>query len=446
MVLITRSDAYLEHHGINGQKWGVRHGPPYPLDYDDHSPAQKKANPKSELNNYENNNPVGERPASGSEHFKTDDTEEKKSQSSQTMAVSDAVEHAGKAATDSALEKLGNRPVNVESKKSGSKGKFDLQTSLGLTDEETARLKKQLKVAGIVVGTTAAVVAAGYLYYNYTNLDEGYNLDSSRRRFGLNDRLFKNTTNGSYLGHVAKEHGYHVVRSDVLADAINNPDREKSLDYDELVQNVRNRQLSQDGMRRLSCWSASNAYYMSAMTGGDYVSKNFQNLVDFNDFGKLYTEKPKIYNVAGMRAANFVGKFGKLGFRGGEQVTDAVSKSLVSNIFKNINESNNLSADGSRTIGFINAGYHSTTCTHQFNFEIVHGAGGIKNLFIADGYSGDRYSVGILNEAGKVSYNGSGLAKLSKELHHYNAESLRFYAPALDTINTAMMSNVILGK
>lgn len=34
---------YLEHHGIPAQKWGVKHGPPYPLDYEDHSPAQKKA-------------------------------------------------------------------------------------------------------------------------------------------------------------------------------------------------------------------------------------------------------------------------------------------------------------------------------------------------------------------------------------------------------------------
>lgn len=32
----------LAHHGIEKQKWGVRHGPPYPLDYEDHSKAQKK--------------------------------------------------------------------------------------------------------------------------------------------------------------------------------------------------------------------------------------------------------------------------------------------------------------------------------------------------------------------------------------------------------------------
>lgn len=30
-LLFTTSNAFL-HHGIEGQKWGVRNGPPYPLD------------------------------------------------------------------------------------------------------------------------------------------------------------------------------------------------------------------------------------------------------------------------------------------------------------------------------------------------------------------------------------------------------------------------------
>ena len=34
---------YLAHHGILEQEWGVRHGPPYPLDYGDHSAAEKRA-------------------------------------------------------------------------------------------------------------------------------------------------------------------------------------------------------------------------------------------------------------------------------------------------------------------------------------------------------------------------------------------------------------------
>ena len=33
----------LKHHGILGQKWGKRNGPPYPLDAGDHSAAEKKA-------------------------------------------------------------------------------------------------------------------------------------------------------------------------------------------------------------------------------------------------------------------------------------------------------------------------------------------------------------------------------------------------------------------
>lgn len=34
---------YLWHHGILGQRWGKRNGPPYPLDGSDHSASEKKA-------------------------------------------------------------------------------------------------------------------------------------------------------------------------------------------------------------------------------------------------------------------------------------------------------------------------------------------------------------------------------------------------------------------
>lgn len=35
-------DKILIHHGIEGQKWGRRNGPPYPLSYDAHSVSEKK--------------------------------------------------------------------------------------------------------------------------------------------------------------------------------------------------------------------------------------------------------------------------------------------------------------------------------------------------------------------------------------------------------------------
>lgn len=36
-------DDYLAHYGILGQKYGVRNGPPYPLDASDHSASERKA-------------------------------------------------------------------------------------------------------------------------------------------------------------------------------------------------------------------------------------------------------------------------------------------------------------------------------------------------------------------------------------------------------------------
>ena len=39
----------ITHHGILGQKWGKRQGPPYPLDGSDHSAAEQKAGWKNSL-------------------------------------------------------------------------------------------------------------------------------------------------------------------------------------------------------------------------------------------------------------------------------------------------------------------------------------------------------------------------------------------------------------
>ena len=48
----TFKDDSLEHHGIDGQKWGVRNGPPYPLAAGDHSAAEKRAMKKDQKNAY----------------------------------------------------------------------------------------------------------------------------------------------------------------------------------------------------------------------------------------------------------------------------------------------------------------------------------------------------------------------------------------------------------
>lgn len=41
MVVIKSNELY--HHGILGQRWGKKNGPPYPLKASDHSASEKKA-------------------------------------------------------------------------------------------------------------------------------------------------------------------------------------------------------------------------------------------------------------------------------------------------------------------------------------------------------------------------------------------------------------------
>lgn len=46
----------LQHHGILGQKWGVKNGPPYPISSEDHSSSEKKARWQYSLKKNTNNN------------------------------------------------------------------------------------------------------------------------------------------------------------------------------------------------------------------------------------------------------------------------------------------------------------------------------------------------------------------------------------------------------
>lgn len=50
MYYKNQNGEWLQHHGILGQKWGKRNGPPYPLDASDHSASEKKAGWRKSLN------------------------------------------------------------------------------------------------------------------------------------------------------------------------------------------------------------------------------------------------------------------------------------------------------------------------------------------------------------------------------------------------------------
>ena len=64
-----REELELYHHGIMGQRWGKRNGPPYPLGTSDHSASEKKAGWRKSL---DDNDPVGKAKASGHYVVNTD--------------------------------------------------------------------------------------------------------------------------------------------------------------------------------------------------------------------------------------------------------------------------------------------------------------------------------------------------------------------------------------
>lgn len=51
MWVVVSCSEELYHHGILGQRWGRRNGPPYPLGAGDHSPSEKKAGWRKSLDN-----------------------------------------------------------------------------------------------------------------------------------------------------------------------------------------------------------------------------------------------------------------------------------------------------------------------------------------------------------------------------------------------------------
>lgn len=395
----------LYHHGINGQKWGVRNGPPYPLGENDHSAREKKANWKLSLSN-----------TNGS---------------------------------------------------SGGSNTNDIQRDLCVDNKTAERLKTAAKILGLAAGSAACMVALGYLAENPDTvskiiesgknvvdsgkqmLSKGFNESKSRYTFNLDQiNSAKTTMDRDPIGVFARNYRLGELDSSQIQNAINNPqllDR----DLDNVINDVTCALRTNSSPRRLSCWSGSNAYYMEVLTGGKFGSRSYGNLVNFNDFGKLYTKTPKIFDLHGESASDFVGKWG-----GAKEARATVQDTfnLVHNIFKNVSSSNNLAPDGKTTVGFINAAYNNCTCTHQWNFEVHNlskadsmGGSVLKELFMADSYTGSRYKVADFYNDGKVGLF-SGFKELNNELYHYNADSIRFYAPSLDSVNASTMSQVLIGN
>ena len=444
----------LCHYGLKGMKWGTRRWQYYDGRFNEAGKLRYFGQASSNVIRKAH---IG----TGNSGLRTEEKSKnryKKSEKETVVNSDESNKHSGFSKGERHIERVLKRSGNNKLsfvEKQAKEERQNVQKTIGVSDEDAEKIRRWAKIAGISLVTAAGLTAAAYVYTHRPQLIVGFHNDRGLglKAVKLGEKLFNNARNGDdYIGELAKSHGYGKIGKDVLERAISSPTVIKHRDLNALAKNcIQNQRITgvnrfgqevSDGTRRLSCWSGSNSYFFSVLTGGDFVSKSFGNLVDFNDFGKLYTEMPQVFTAFGTKAKTFVGKFGKFGVRAGK----GTSKSLVRNILRNVGEGNNLSPDGKTTVGFINGAYHSCSCTHQFNFDMKHLGDGAKNLFITDTYDGSRYAVGTMLKNGSIKYNSSGIAHLTKELRHFNADSIRFYAPKLESVNLEMLSEVILGK
>lgn len=77
-------EVFLAHHGILGQKWGRRNGPPYPLDASDHSASEKKAGWRKSLKDSRRPGDLG-----GADNLKYDSTKKSNGTKSSSKSSSD---------------------------------------------------------------------------------------------------------------------------------------------------------------------------------------------------------------------------------------------------------------------------------------------------------------------------------------------------------------------
>lgn len=225
-VLVQRTSDYLEHHGINGQKWGKRNGPPYPLDYDDHTAEQKRENKKSVIGNYENHN---EKDTSSSQSDSV-----KKSSSTQEKSENKVVERSsstGQVKTDfSSIKETDNdkSTAKTEKEKQSEKTEKDRQSlhdrrkaallEKGLTEEQAeAQIKFENRAMAIAAATAVALgVGVTYGLVRQHNMDTDFTLKGGTNMFRVSTSgeasvqdMFYATTNKAdskkYAGMYAKQ-------------------------------------------------------------------------------------------------------------------------------------------------------------------------------------------------------------------------------------------------